>query len=459
MDKKILMKIGDKFKITKEIKYLVGKNYTAEDVESERINSDFDPDKTYEIYRIKGNAIFFEEENSLLFELDNPYVTTKQELERIGINTKIETMKYKVGDIINFEKTTDLKWTNPNPTKESWEKEKTITEFEGEYKIFDITEDFIGFERKDYDLDSYYTTHKDNLNKALNMTNYKVGDTFKFEDVNFPYKTVHTKLWEASKYWNGKYEIFKITKTLIYFDDLGYTGSNFLVMKIADFNKFAILGKQETKKVVGYKLLKDSLNADAGLIFDLEGKCTTVKNLVIEDKTINGLAVPKEKLLDTVWFSPIYEEEFKIGDYIIHKRAKEGYLPNCPRQVGRINETLVYYKDEPLNGITISNIRKATEEEIKENSDNKRVIKNLGSNNITLRWDGGNKLIPEGFKTDFIALSFLQDYYQQLLNVKVTTVGTFNTDFADIRFIRIGCATYNNLVSLKEIKNVIDFCK
>jgi len=198
---------------------------------------------------------------------------------------------------------------------------------------------------------------------------YKVGDIFKFENIDIDYKTSEDDIWESTDEW-GEYKIFKISKTLIYFDDLDYNGSNFLIVKKKDFEKYAIFERKETKKIIGYKLIKESLNSKVGDIYDLNGVCSLNELVDFSSGKSMKVNTPISKLSDTSWFEPIFEEEFKVGDYIYYLKdlsyAKAG-------DVAKITEiaptwwTLMHFRVDGFDQTIYKNsYRKATPEEIKK---------------------------------------------------------------------------------------------
>jgi len=168
MDKKILMKIGDKIKIEKAIKWDIADfsgQFKVNHINKQRVVYGGYLNSDCHITNILGDIVEFDFLD--MSGKNSPYVTTIQELERIGINTKTEI-----------------------------------------------------------------------------MSTYKVGDTFTFQDVEMEYKVVGNKDWVLDNDWVYQYKIFKITKTLVYFDGLDYKGPMFLTVRKSDFEKYAIFEKE-----------------------------------------------------------------------------------------------------------------------------------------------------------------------------------------------------------------------
>lgn len=262
----------------------------------------------YIITNINGNLIYFDRENTLF----NNYVTTKQELERIGIKTDLNNTK---------------------------------------------------------------------------MT-YKVGDTFELKEAYQGVASItnNSKDWSERIVEKNKYKIHKITKTQVYFDYANYNTHNWFIMKTPAFEKIAGFNKkEETKKVIGYKLLKDTPDALIGTLLNLEGHYKNKKEEEME-YSISFLS-------DTEWFSPIYENEYKIGDYVWVKHTGQNCcgFENNQKRILKIsyfkdkqywfpkkgeecqttaNEYYVAFEDNTIvfsaNENTDYIVRKATKEEIKE---------------------------------------------------------------------------------------------
>jgi len=281
------MKIGDNLIINKKIKYHVGYERGINDINITGESPYFIGKDWYYILDIKKDLVYFDRKN---YTENNPYVTTIQELERIGVytKTKIKTMTYKIGDTFKLNKNHTI--------------------------LASITND--------------------------------------------------PKDWGERTIEKDTYTIHKITKTQVYFDFARNNTNNWFIVKIPVFEKMI-----NSKKVIGYKLLKDTPIAKAGTLVDLKGY---YKSDVIFEDGMNDCGFPISKLSDTEWFSPIYEDEYKVGDYVVFTAD---YLPGITSTwtKNRIGEVLKIKKIE-TDGISFEegggnyfeNIRRATPEEIEK---------------------------------------------------------------------------------------------
>lgn len=160
--------------------------------------------------------------------------------------------------------------------------------------------------------------------------------------------------------------------------------------------------------------------------------------------------------------------KIKVGDWVTDDNALNYY------KVGEIRGT--YYilsedsrttTNQDVSGIVCgSSLRKLTKEEIIKAeifylSLNKKQIKNLGTNNITLEWDGKDKLRIVQKGSDTISLKALTKWYEEITILNRVSIGSYHVSFFDknARTILIGCSEEKNLVSLNEILKVINFCK
>ena len=136
---------------------------------------------------------------------------------------------------------------------------------------------------------------------------------------------------------------------------------------LSTLNKLSNQKSSEMKKVVGYKLLKDTPDADAGTLIGVDGKYTPTRKDVND---YEAYLFPVSVLTNTNWFEPIYEQEKpKVGDIVkvtvryVGSEATEG-------DIGRVVE--IDDSDTPYNlyGFTFlgtgwaKKVVLATEEEI-----------------------------------------------------------------------------------------------
>jgi len=312
------------------------------------------------------------------------------------------------------------------------------------------------------------------------MTNtYKKGDKFKFEK---PFKggwatTDDPKDWSDGGYIenNKKYEIHKITSTQVYFDyDENNTG-NWYIMKKKDFDLIAVFDNtvvvetSKTKTIIGYVFNEQFAEFKPAALklatvsnFDLDGS-----NFHFAKESLVADYLERAQVLDK-WFTPVYEEDFKIGDWVVFQFDKA--LPQYKTSVWNQNMTLQISAIEvggkslrfdgqhPRGGTTqignhVSCFRKATAKEIEE-ATTKR-INNIGSKNATLILEKDGNTIKILGKTERLNLNTLISVYNTLCR---QSIGGFNIEpySKTERLFRVGCEGEDNRVSLQEIKTVID---
>ena len=80
-----------------------------------------------------------------------------------------------------------------------------------------------------------------------------------------------------------------------------------------DYNKITINQikewNMENKKIIGYKLIKDTVENKAGVLYLKES------NYVCRNGNYHSLE-PKYVENNSDWFSPVYKEEYKVGDWV-----------------------------------------------------------------------------------------------------------------------------------------------
>lgn len=412
------------------------------------------------VWDILPTGIIFER---VSYTEDSPFETTFEELERVGILDKVEEQEFNVGDEVEC-----INLTNLGKTPYPYFAEDNIKI--GDRLIVRVTGDRLRFEGKTYCFD------KTSFKKVNTMTNtYKKGDIFKIEKgLSISYATKDdSKDWSNGYLASGKYEIKQITKTQVYFNEERKLDSNWYIMKTKVFESIAVFDKPaeapKTKTIIGYKQVKDGLNSNIGDIFSPEGvfKLPTPFASGI-GQTVVTVNVRPEKLLDTEWFTPVYEEDFKVGDWVVFQFDKAAPMyktsvwnQNMTLQISRMEDggkALRFDGQHPRGdsasmGNHVSCFRKATKEEIEEATT--RKISNIGSKNTTLILDKDGNTIKIVGKTERLFLNKLTTVYD---NISVSAIGEFNIQpFSRTeRLFRVGCEQEDNRVSLQEIKAVID---
>jgi len=137
------------------------------------------------------------------------------------------------------------------------------------------------------------------------------------------------------------------------------------------------------KEIIGYKLIKPEYEEVA---IKITGYVTGGKSFINYKLQPEGLfveALQKAGVLD-LWFEPIYEEEYKVGDWItITEVNSSGWLNDTSKRTFQIdgNPTLfvggTYWKIDGGKALH-AKFRKATPEEIKNAQ--KTIIKMYSSN-------------------------------------------------------------------------------
>ena len=233
--------------------------------------------------------------------------------------------------------------------------------------------------------------------------------------------------------------------------------------------------KVEEKVVIGYKVPYDMPSCG----YKKDQILTKSDNPDFYNLEKTGVSLPKEVVEG---WEQVLLDKYKIGDWVVikytdaHVRGYDShrekivqisYYKNEYRQVpgepslydaphkyyvAFDNNTIIYSADEPTEKYIL---RKATKEEI-DSVTSKTLI--LGSNNKTVKISKGS-IIIEGYK-ERINYQYLKKIYDDIIQLDSTAIGDFNLYFTkDIRFIRIGCTAENNLVSLHEIKQVLNMYK
>lgn len=139
------------------------------------------------------------------------------------------------------------------------------------------------------------------------------------------------------------------------------------------FKKYILKQDNMEKKLIGYKLIKPEMYKVSSIIlYGNTSGSEQLKEVVISKSNI--ILLKKAEVLD-LWFEPVYEEEFKVGDWVLLSNNANGWgslsenVNNKILQITKINSS-----DKPErggryffgSGITVGQeiVRKATPEEI-----------------------------------------------------------------------------------------------
>lgn len=156
----------------------------------------------------------------------------------------------------------------------------------------------------------------------------------------------------------------------------GYTEITF-----EEFKRYVLKENMEEREIIGYKLVKpefrDAVKAIVGEVWFNEYWDNNLKSRGVHFTRSNilyteySLAVENKLyhagVLD-LWFEPVYEEKFKVGDWVIGWFQKtDNNYHNIAWEIGEIDGKYVYpKKGNGIHNTRISSIRKATEEEIRK---------------------------------------------------------------------------------------------
>ncbi len=289
-----------------------------------------------------------------------------------------------------------------------------------------------------------------------NRNTLKIGDTF---DLNDTVLTVRASGWSKSEpdltrtFENKTYKVFNIVKNIVSFDAVNYTAGTPWTTTFEELERIGVLETQKTTiKIIGYKaptdLFKGEVKKDD--IYIVNG-CND-KMFVPQTPKANTAAyysVPTE--IAETWL-PVYEEEFKVGDYvfIISKRMSD--YDDKIRKI-KAKSSGLDWKLSPRSCANSKDLRKATQEEILAAQTTTVTVSN---HNIELTIHKNGAITSK--KGSFNAEEVRNLYNGVKEAVLGSQVGTWCVYFVDAgsRFLRIGCSDDDFRVSLNELKTVID---
>jgi len=155
---------------------------------------------------------------------------------------------------------------------------------------------------------------------------------------------------------------------------------------------------------------------------------------VLLDKDYKIRAIEKlraAKVLD-LWFEPVYEQPFKVGDWVIgwHVDFKD-FKTKAWKIYNISKKSINYIQPDSSYGTNKQNIRLATEQEIKAAQE--QVVSVGGQFNVTIR--NGQVYHKNDNITDFV---------ERLVawgnsGLKVKAFGSYNATISDITFSATGC--------------------
>ena len=208
--------------------------------------------------------------------------------------------------------------------------------------------------------------------------------------------------------------------------------------------KWGVKITMETRKLVGYKLIKPEYKAAIKIITKCSEFCFNSFENEIESMLYVEELLKKAGVLD-LWFEPIYEEEFKVGDWVTVIDIKGiGWLHDTSKRTFKLiglPETFhggkKLWKVKP--GGLHASFRKATNEEI-----NAVVNKHIKlSNGKTFHIEQGNLIV----ENEEIQINDIKDLYYNSNNFG-------NTEWK-IRYNSFDIGCWKN-ITREDLKKIID---
>jgi hypothetical protein len=191
----------------------------------------------------------------------------------------------------------------------------------------------------------------------------------------------------------------------------------------------------ENKKIIGYKLIKRIPGLQTGVVFT-----SKVDNeWIFENYNFNN-----EEIQDTEFFEPVYENEFKVGDWVtfwseIDKKLYSSKIKEwTPHNYCKLENGL-----EPFKHL----IKKATPEEIEKATE--KVISMNGKFDLTIR----NKRVYHKGSEDIT--EFVKDLVE---HYEKTQFGKYSVRLGQISFESTGCQC-GQITYIGNWKKVYDLIK
>jgi hypothetical protein len=226
-----------------------------------------------------------------------------------------------------------------------------------------------------------------------------------------------------------------------------------------------LLNKKEMKKIIGYKFKKgfEQFEKAAVAIVASHTAYKTAKvfsdfpdsnrdGKIFGQNSLMSQKLKEAKVLD-LWFEPVYENEFKIGDWVtwtgmmpVTGKIKSGPTYDC--------YALEAPYDKTHDSLHYSYLRKATQEEI---DSTKTLTISVGTplTEVTIKKNGDIYATVGGnnFNSNITDLSSIKN---SLLSKKfIFGLGGYDVVMEDIT-VRVGCKSTNFQVKLSEITKILE---
>jgi hypothetical protein len=216
----------------------------------------------------------------------------------------------------------------------------------------------------------------------------------------------------------------------------GYDDVNIIV--IDQIKELNMEEKEQTKEIIGYKLIKpEYFEAASMIVFGNKAGSVLWRNNKVENRICHIDKLKKAGVLD-LWFEPVFfeEETFKIGDWVsFYSESRSKIITSQIKDWTAHSYCKLKNGSEPFKSL----IRKATPEEIKNVTEVVIVLSN--NHKVTI---GIYKIIASNREIDFKSIKKLMEPLGTLGNTSWTI---------NIESIKIGC--WEN-VTRKDLQLIID---
>jgi hypothetical protein len=154
-----------------------------------------------------------------------------------------------------------------------------------------------------------------------------------------------------------------------------YNYKNSVNITFEQFKEHVLKQKPMERKIIAYKLLKDLPDLKKGsLLYKIENNEVYFESEVellgnVETDNVYPLKLIQEK---TDWFEPVYEEEFKVGDYIVFTKHSNDVVKITNIRTDRFHDLWISHEPDSFTSGGFgykpykNEIRLATPEEIEE---------------------------------------------------------------------------------------------
>ncbi len=365
----------------------------------------------------------------------------------------------KIGDTFELHPNTTL-----NLRATSWDKASPNINHDllgGTKEIFNIKENIVTFEWVGYRGSAYFQTTFEELERVGildKVEEIKVGDTVVCISLEgFPEDSQSHVVGQGIKI-GDELIVSSVGKNSFYAAMyLKFEGKS----KIHPQPSFKL---KTTMKIIGYKAPTDLFRGEVKKddIYIVNG-CND-KMFVPQTPRANTAAyysVPTE--IAETWL-PVYEEEFKVGDYVVLTKHPTGWASEQPLgTVLKIENDKTKYcggmmftvskNGKRMGGLDDGCYRQATQEEILATQTTTVTVSN---HNIELTIYKNGAITSK--KQPFSIIE-VKDLYNSIYDAfNHAQIGPWNVylENKDARFIRVGCTEENFKVSINELKTVID---